>query len=92
MLWMRLVIQQQQQAKAFAIGSAALTALALLASYIEEIKIALERIATASVDGLAKVGSEMLSIEAIKASTFENFMEYYNVTLNESNRFGWNIY
>ena len=29
--------------KGFAIGSAALTALALLASYIEEIKIAMER-------------------------------------------------
>jgi len=67
--------------KGFAIGSAALTALALLASYIEEIKIALERIATASIDGMARVGSEMLSLESIKASTFENFMEYYNVTL-----------
>ncbi|HZL10991.1 MAG TPA: sodium-translocating pyrophosphatase [Prolixibacteraceae bacterium] len=67
--------------KGFAIGSAALTALALLASYIEEIKIALERIATASVDGLARVGSEMLSLEAIKASSFEDFMQYYNVTL-----------
>ncbi len=67
--------------KGFAIGSAALTALALLASYIEEIKIALERIATASVDGLVKVGSEMLSLEAVKASSFEDFMQYYNVTL-----------
>ncbi|MFY9151816.1 MAG: sodium-translocating pyrophosphatase [Prolixibacteraceae bacterium] len=67
--------------KGFAIGSAALTALALLASYIEEIKIALERIATASVDGLARVGKEMLSIDAIKASSFEDFMQYYNVTL-----------
>ena len=67
--------------KGFAIGSAALTALALLASYIEEIKIALERIAGAAADGLAKVGSQMLSMEQIKAATFENFMEYYNVTL-----------
>ncbi len=67
--------------KGFAIGSAALTALALLASYIEEIKIALERIAHSAADGLAKVGSEMLSMEQIKAATFENFMEYYNVTL-----------
>ncbi len=67
--------------KGFAIGSAALTALALLASYIEEIKIALERIATASVDGLVQVGSKMLSLDAIKASSFEDFMQYYNVTL-----------
>ena len=67
--------------KGFAIGSAALTALALLASYIEEIKIALERIAHASIDGLAKVGSEMLSLDQIKAASFTDFMEYYNVTL-----------
>jgi len=67
--------------KGFAIGSAALTALALLASYIEEIKIALERIAHASMDGIAKVGSELLTIEQIKVSSFNDFMEYYNVTL-----------
>ncbi|MBN2767341.1 MAG: sodium-translocating pyrophosphatase [Paludibacteraceae bacterium] len=67
--------------KGFAIGSAALTALALLASYIEEIKIALERIAHASIDGLAKVGNQILSVEQIRVSSFEDFMEYYNVTL-----------
>lgn len=67
--------------KGFAIGSAALTALALLASYIEEIKIALERLAHASLDGLAKVGTEMLTIDQIKVSSFQDFMEYYNVTL-----------
>lgn len=65
--------------KGFAIGSAALTALALLASYIEEIKIALERIAHS--DGMALVGTKMLTIEQIKVSSFEDFMEYYNVTL-----------
>ncbi len=67
--------------KGFAIGSAALTALALLASYIEEIKIALERIAHSSADGLAKAGSQLLSVEQIKMSSFEDFMTYYNVTL-----------
>ena len=67
--------------KGFAIGSAALTALALLASYIEEIKIALERIASASLNGLAQVGTEMLSLEQIRASSFADFMVYYNVTL-----------
>ncbi|MDD3489622.1 MAG: sodium-translocating pyrophosphatase [Paludibacter sp.] len=67
--------------KGFAIGSAALTALALLASYIEEIKIALERIANASIDGLTKVGNQILSVEQIRLSSFEDFMEYYNVTL-----------
>ena len=67
--------------KGFAIGSAALTALALLASYIEEIKIALVRIADSASDGLVKVGSEMMGSEAIKLATFSDFMEYYNVTL-----------
>lgn len=67
--------------KGFAIGSAALTALALLASYIEEIKIALERIAHASINGLAKVGSELLTVDQIRISSFQDFMEYYNVTL-----------
>ena len=67
--------------KGFAIGSAALTALALLASYIEEIKIALERIANSSIDGLTKVGNQILSVEQIRVSSFQDFMEYYNVTL-----------
>jgi len=60
--------------KGFAIGSAALTALALLASYIEEIKI-----------GLIRIGQETLQIgtETVQTATasFSNFMEYYNVTL-----------
>lgn len=67
--------------KGFAIGSAALTALALLASYIEEIKIALVRIADSASNGLVKVGSEMMGSEAIKLATFSDFMEFYNVTL-----------
>ncbi|MDH6305693.1 K(+)-stimulated pyrophosphate-energized sodium pump [Parabacteroides sp. PF5-5] len=61
--------------KGFAIGSAALTGLALLASYIEEIKI-----------GLIRLGHTLLefadgrSIEISKAS-FVDFMYYYDVTL-----------
>jgi len=67
--------------KGFAIGSAALTALALLASYIEEIKIALVRIADAASDGLALVGTIKMDAAAIKMASFADFMEYYNVTL-----------
>jgi K(+)-stimulated pyrophosphate-energized sodium pump len=67
--------------KGFAIGSAALTALALLASYIEEIKIALVRIADAAAGGLAKVGSDMLNSEAIRNASFSDFMDFYNVNL-----------
>lgn len=61
--------------KGFAIGSAALTALALLASYIEEIKI-----------GLIRLGEHVITfadgttIETAKA-TIVDFMEYYQVTM-----------
>ena len=61
--------------KGFAIGSAALTGLALLASYVEEIKI-----------GLLRLGETVLqfadgrAIEVSKAS-FSDFMIYYDVTL-----------
>ena len=56
--------------KGFAIGSAALTALALLASYVEEIKIALIRVGQALPNGM----------EAAKASLVD-FMNAYNVNL-----------
>ena len=56
--------------KGFAIGSAALTALALLASYVEEIKIALVRVGEALPNG----------VDATKASLVD-FMDAYNVHL-----------
>lgn len=56
--------------KGFAIGSAALTALALLASYVEEIKIALIRVGEDLPNG----------VEAAKA-TLVDFMNAYNVNL-----------
>ena len=56
--------------KGFAIGSAALTALALLASYVEEIKMALVRVGETLPNG----------VEAAKA-TLIDFMEAYNVNL-----------
>ncbi len=62
--------------KGFAIGSAALTALALLASYIEEIKIALLR---AGETVLQMPGGET-PVPVMEAS-FHDFMNYYNVSL-----------
>ncbi len=56
--------------KGFAIGSAALTALALLASYVEEIKIALIRMGEQLPNGL----------DAAQA-TLVDFMNAYNVNL-----------
>ncbi len=60
--------------KGFAIGSAALTALALLASYIEEIKIAMER---------ADVMMTNVKGEVINAAqaTIPDFMNYFQVNL-----------
>jgi K(+)-stimulated pyrophosphate-energized sodium pump len=61
--------------KGFAIGSAALTGLALLASYMEEIKIGLIRLGQTTLD-LAH-GTQ---VEVVKA-TFADFMSYYDITL-----------
>ncbi|KXB40263.1 V-type H(+)-translocating pyrophosphatase [Bacteroidales bacterium KA00344] len=60
--------------KGFAIGSAALTALALLASYIEEVKIAMHRVG----DTMYNVGGE--TIDAANA-TIPDFMNYFQVNL-----------
>ena len=61
--------------KGFAIGSAALTGLALLASYIEEIRIGLERIGTTVLE--LPNGLEVIIHEA----GFTDFMMFYDVTL-----------
>jgi K(+)-stimulated pyrophosphate-energized sodium pump len=61
--------------KGFAIGSAALTALALLASYLEEIKIGLVRIGK-TVLNLA----DSRTIETTKAS-ITDLIHYYNIHL-----------
>ena len=60
--------------KGFAIGSAALTALALLASYIEEIKIAMARA------GEQIVNVSGVAIDATKA-TIPDFMNYFQINL-----------
>ena len=61
--------------KGFAIGSAALTGLALLASYVEEIRI-----------GLTRLGQTVLEMPngdqiQIHEASFTDFMTYYDVTL-----------
>ncbi|MCQ2140462.1 MAG: sodium-translocating pyrophosphatase [Bacteroidales bacterium] len=50
--------------KGFAIGSAALTALALLASYIEEIKIAIDRIPGALINGVNAASASIQDVLA----------------------------
>lgn len=61
--------------KGFAIGSAALTGLALLASYVEEIRIGLERLGTTVLElpgGVTK---------SLHEASFTDFMTYFDVTL-----------
>jgi K(+)-stimulated pyrophosphate-energized sodium pump len=66
--------------KGFAIGSAALTALALLASYIEEIKIAYTHLSeTKLAEVLAKFGFE--SKEQVQNLGLVDFMQHYEVHL-----------
>lgn len=61
--------------KGFAIGSAALTGLALLASYIEEIRIGLERIGTTTIELPGGV------LKSIHDASFTDFMVYFDVSL-----------
>ncbi len=60
--------------KGFAIGSAALTALALLASYIEELKIGLIRLGETTIR-LSR------GVVETQFATLADFMEFYNITL-----------
>ena len=60
--------------KGFAIGSAALTGLALLASYIEEIRIGLERLGTTFI----QIGDRVVDIHQ---ASFTDFMAFYEVNL-----------
>ena len=60
--------------KGFAIGSAALTALALLASYIEEIKIAMTRAGQTLTDVAGNV-------IAASDATIPDFMNYFQINL-----------
>ena len=61
--------------KGFAIGSAALTALALLASYVEELKM-----------GLMRIGTDVIQIsehvtKSVRDANLTDFMIYYNINL-----------
>ncbi len=60
--------------KGFAIGSAALTGLALLASYIEEIRIGLARLGETFI----QIGDKAVDIHQ---ASFTDFMQYFEVNL-----------
>ena len=78
--------------KGFAIGSAALTAMALLAAYIEEVRIWIKKLAAASDDGIYNVGSQMFAatdgvmregVEALNVTTASvmDFVNAYNMSI-----------
>ena len=67
--------------KGFAIGSAALTALALLASYIEELKIGIDRLMQASGQYLFPNGIEIKSRAELMELGLNDFMNFFQVHL-----------
>ena len=62
--------------KGFAIGSAALTAMALLAAYMEEVRLWLGRSIEHGQDFIAATG-----VTDLTSATIENFVDYYNLSL-----------
>jgi K(+)-stimulated pyrophosphate-energized sodium pump len=66
--------------KGFAIGSAALTAMALLAAYIEEVRIWISRLAI-DAGGTFQVGDVTFTPETAKAAGVMDFISAYNLTI-----------
>jgi len=67
--------------KGFAIGSAALTALALLASYIEELKIGIDRLMQSAESYVFPNGAEIFTREELNNLHISEFMYYFEVHL-----------
>jgi K(+)-stimulated pyrophosphate-energized sodium pump len=67
--------------KGFAIGSAALTALALLASYVEELKIGIHRIVTLGGDFVFPSGTRIVAAAELEHFTLVQMMDAYQVNL-----------
>ncbi|MHC4455587.1 MAG: sodium/proton-translocating pyrophosphatase, partial [Planctomycetota bacterium] len=74
--------------KGFAIGSAALTAMALLAAYIEEIRIWVSRLASESADGIYQVGAVAFSSSgnvagaiSVKTASIMDFVNAYGMNI-----------
>lgn len=62
--------------KGFAIGSAALTAMALLVAYMEEIRLWLGKTPELGEKFLAATG-----VDSLSAATIENFVDYYKLNM-----------
>ncbi|WP_227806787.1 sodium-translocating pyrophosphatase [Sedimentisphaera cyanobacteriorum] len=67
--------------KGFAIGSAALTAMALLAAYLEEVRVWIAKLANESAEGIYRVGEMVFTAESVKTAPVAKFVEAYNLTI-----------
>lgn len=67
--------------KGFAIGSAALTGLALLAAYIEEVRLSIIHALERGSSFVFPSGAEVSSIEAVHNISLMEFMEFFEVNL-----------
>jgi len=67
--------------KGFAIGSAALTALALLASYVEELKIGISRLIEKCGEYVFPSGFSVTSSSQVSQISLTDFMNYFEVNL-----------
>ena len=74
--------------KGFAIGSAALTAMALLAAYIEEVRIWIGRLASESIDGIYRIGDMAFSANGqvagainVKTAHVMDFVNAYGLNI-----------
>jgi K(+)-stimulated pyrophosphate-energized sodium pump len=67
--------------KGFAIGSAALTALALLASYIEEIKVALVHLGQTIINIPIPGTVDQVREVTVETATIPDFMDFYQINL-----------
>jgi K(+)-stimulated pyrophosphate-energized sodium pump len=74
--------------KGFAIGSAALTAMALLAAYVEEVRVWIGRMAQQSADGIYHVGrvafvntDGVAGTVNVRTASFADFVNAYNLTI-----------
>ncbi len=71
--------------KGFAIGSAALTAMALLAAYMEEVRLWLGKIANATMEGFKQVGDTLFYTETVPQGVEEGMkvVEVANATIHD---------
>jgi len=79
--------------KGFAIGSAALTAMALLAAYMEEVRLWLGRLADKAVDGVKQIGDTLfytstapadpggLNVVQLRTATIHDFVAAYDLSI-----------